>query len=247
MKHKRYAVISDNTLITNGFKAAIKANGLLLDGFSFFYSARNKNPNELITLGSQAIDLRKAEHVKNLTETFDIVFSGHCKQIFPPILFKTTPCINIHPGLNPFNRGWYPQVFSIINGLPIGVTVHLIDEKIDHGPIILQKQIEIKETDTSLDVYKRLVDLECKILEESLPYLLGLAFNLRAPDSEGNYNSPEDFRAMCRLDLNSIGTLQQHINLLRALTHGDFQNAYFELAGRKVFVRISLEALPEQI
>jgi hypothetical protein len=42
--------------------------------------------------------------------------------------------------------------------------------------------------------------------------------------------------------LNQVGTFGEFIDRLRALTHGDFRNAYFiDSSGVKVFVRISLE------
>ena len=46
---------------------------------------------------------------------YKVGISAHCKQIFPAKLVENVRCYNIHPGYNPYNRGWFPQVFSIIN------------------------------------------------------------------------------------------------------------------------------------
>jgi len=44
------------------------------------------------------------------------------------------------------------------------------------------------------------------------------------------------------LNLSSNGTLAEHIDLLRALTHGGFNNAWFiDREGNKIFVKLKLE------
>lgn len=44
--------------------------------------------------------------------------------------------INIHPAALPWGRGIYPNVWALFEGLPIGVTVHLIDEGVDTGELL---------------------------------------------------------------------------------------------------------------
>ena len=51
--------------------------------------------------------------------------------------------INLHISFLPFNRGCYPNLWSHLEGSPSGVTIHLINEQIDGGEILLQKQVEI--------------------------------------------------------------------------------------------------------
>ena len=51
--------------------------------------------------------------------------------------------INLHISFLPFNRGCYPNLWSHIEGSPSGVTIHLINEQIDGGEILLQKKVEI--------------------------------------------------------------------------------------------------------
>jgi phosphoribosylglycinamide formyltransferase-1 len=57
--------------------------------------------------------------------------------------------INIHPALLPSFKGTEGIKDAFNYGVKvIGVTVHFVDEEMDHGPIILQKAVEIKEDDT---------------------------------------------------------------------------------------------------
>ena len=51
--------------------------------------------------------------------------------------------INLHISFLPFNRGYYPNLWSHLEGSPSGVTIHLINEQIDGGEILLQKKVEI--------------------------------------------------------------------------------------------------------
>ncbi len=149
-------------------------------------------------------------------------------------------CINFHSGLNPYSRDWYPQVFSIINGKPIGATIHLMDEQVDHGAIIVQQEIEIYSYDTSMDVYRRVVDLEKSLITKHLKSIVQKHYAAVPSVSDGNYNSINDFISLCHLDLGACGTLKEHIDLLRALTHGNFKNAFYLDGNKKVHVRIDL-------
>ena len=49
------------------------------------------------------------KQVSNITKNYNLVMSIHCKQLFPTELVNNVRCVNVHPGLNPYNRGWFPQ------------------------------------------------------------------------------------------------------------------------------------------
>jgi methionyl-tRNA formyltransferase len=206
------------------------------------YSIKNRSSENMCALGATAINLKDEATVKEIIQNWDVVFSLHCKQIFPDELVRQLTCINIHPGLNPFNRGWFPQIFSIINGLPAGVTIHLMDDEVDHGPIIYQQEVSITEYDTSLDVYRKIIAIEKSLLTKNFANLILGDYQSSQPTQKGNYNSISDFNALCEIDLNNVATMESHLKLLRALTHGSLKNAYFiDRDGRKCFIRIDIE------
>ena len=76
--------------------------------------------------------------------------------------------LNIHPGILPGNRGLDNLKHSIAKRLPIGVTAHLIDYRIDMGIIISTKQIPIYKDDSIRDVYNRQRNYEQQLLIEVL-------------------------------------------------------------------------------
>jgi methionyl-tRNA formyltransferase len=235
-------VVSDNPELTEWFQTVIQP--ILeprLFKVSYSFSASNATSAEMQRLGANPIQLRDAQVVSRLIETYGTIISMHCKQIFPADLVAGVTCINVHPGYNPYNRGWFPQVFSIVNGLPLGATIHLMDDKIDHGGIIIQDFVKVDPQDTSFDLYRKIISLEKKLLIENIHDILNGEFEITCPPHEGNYNSLSDFRKMCRLDLDHVADLGTHLELLKALSHDPYRNAYYFVKGERYFVKVLIE------
>lgn len=178
----------------------------------------------------------------SIAKAYSLVLSIHCKQLFPSELVSGTRCINVHPGFNPYNRGWYPQVFSLINGLPAGVTIHEIDEDLDHGPIIAQEEYIIQSWDTSGSIYSKIMEIEKDLVMRYFVDLREGSYTTFPAPNEGNINYKQDFDNLKQIDLNKEGRFRDFLNRLRALTHGEYRNAFFiDEAGKKIFVRVILE------
>lgn len=71
--------------------------------------------------------------------------------------------VNIHTSYLPYNRGSYPNIFSIIDHSPRGVTLHYINAGVDEGDIIAQKIVQLKPDATLKTSYDEL-DTEAKRL-----------------------------------------------------------------------------------
>ena len=56
----------------------------------------------------------------------------------------------MHISLLPWNRGYHPNIWSFLEDTPKGVTIHYINEGIDTGDIIVQKEIVIDEDKETL-------------------------------------------------------------------------------------------------
>ncbi|HPO13802.1 MAG TPA: dTDP-4-amino-4,6-dideoxyglucose formyltransferase [Candidatus Hydrogenedentes bacterium] len=183
-----------------------------------------------------------ATDIDKILHKYDLLISLHCTQIFPQKLIERIRCINVHPGFNPYNRGWYPSVFSIINAKPAGVTIHEIDSQIDHGKIIVQQECPIYSWDTSGSLYERITGIEHDLLFAWFERIRHHVYELYEPSSEGNINFKKDYERLKELNLDTQGSYRQFLNHLRALTHGAYKNAYFiDEEGNRVYVRIDLE------
>lgn len=87
-----------------------------------------------------------------------IIFCIGGTQIIPGEILKIPKLgsLNIHPAFLPKYRGRYSIPHAIFNGEKyIGITVHWMDEGIDSGPIIMQKKIKIRDSDTAKTLYNK--------------------------------------------------------------------------------------------
>lgn len=64
--------------------------------------------------------------------------------------------INLHISYLPFNRGADPNLWSIIDETPSGVTIHNIDCGLDTGDILVQKKVQISDSETLESSYELL-------------------------------------------------------------------------------------------
>jgi folate-dependent phosphoribosylglycinamide formyltransferase PurN len=92
------------------------------------------------------------------------IFLTCIAKIIPGSFLDDRVILNCHPGLLPKNRGVDAFKWSIVNGWPIGVTLHAIDERIDGGTILFCRTVPILSSDTLLDVCRRAYEFECDLL-----------------------------------------------------------------------------------
>lgn len=90
--------------------------------------------------------------------------------------------INCHISYLPYNRGSYPAVWSIIDDTPAGVTIHVIDEGIDTGPIVARELVLKHPNDTGETLYARLDARMLGLLAETLPKILDSPKRLHDPE-----------------------------------------------------------------
>ena len=83
--------------------------------------------------------------------------------------------LNIHPSLLPKYRGPSPIQTAIFNGdKETGVSIMLVDEKIDHGPILASEKLKIQNEKYYKELEKKLSELGAKLLIKTLPkYISG--------------------------------------------------------------------------
>jgi methionyl-tRNA formyltransferase len=234
-------VLTDNELIYKEFNKLIQDKQYTDSNFCFYYSPTNHSfRKKYNTPTFTAFSIK--DNIDYIIEHYDLIFSLHCKQIFPEKLVNCIRCINVHPGYNPYNRGYYPQVHSILNKLPIGVTIHEMDSLLDHGPIIIQEKVYINDWDTSYDVYVKLQHKEIELLTLNLRKLLDNKYITYTVD-EGNLNTKKDFDALCQIDLDKKVSFKEAIDYLRAMTFTGYDNAYFiDENGNKIYAEIKLVA-----
>lgn len=82
-------------------------------------------------------------------------------------------CINVHPSLLPLYRGPEPYYWVLANlEKTTGVTLHYMDEGIDSGDIILQRELQIHPKETESTLTYRSARVAAELLREAIPLLL---------------------------------------------------------------------------
>ena len=102
-----------------------------------------------------------------------IALAGYVKKISSNLIASFgRPIVNIHPALLPAfgGKGMYgTRVFESVleYGVKLtGVTVHLVDEQYDHGPVVAQRAIEVLEDDTPERLARRIHGIEHEVFPE---------------------------------------------------------------------------------
>jgi methionyl-tRNA formyltransferase len=84
-------------------------------------------------------------------------------------------CINVHFSLLPLYRGAAPANWAIVNGeVKTGVTTMFIEEKLDSGPILMQRETLIGDTETAPELMHRLSLSGAELLSETLAQISSL-------------------------------------------------------------------------
>jgi dTDP-4-amino-4,6-dideoxyglucose formyltransferase len=233
---RKYFVLSDNNQLHSRFVSLLEEKELL--GFFDFYCSPGNQ--DLIDKGLNPLNISLSSG--EILEKYSIGFSIHSKQMFPKELVYKIPCINIHPGFNPYNRGWFPQVFSIVNDEVIGATIHYMDEKLDNGKII-DRLLVVKEIwDTSETLYLKILDAEMALLERNISAIICNTTTPFEPEFLGKLYLKKDFDELCRISLEKTGSFLEFYNLLRATTFSNYKNAFFidSKTGKKVFISVNI-------
>ena len=87
--------------------------------------------------------------------------------------------LNIHPSLLPAFPGLDAQRQALAHGVKVtGCTVHLVDEELDHGPIVLQRAVEVRDDDTVETLSARILAEEHRAYTEAVARVLSPDFRV---------------------------------------------------------------------
>lgn len=117
----------------------------------------------------EAFDKEAAGHLKEKKVGL-VVLAGFMRLLSPYFIKEyRNKIINIHPALLPSFKGTHGIKDALEHGVKVtGPTVHFVDEKLDNGPIILQKAIEVKDDDTEESLLERVHAEEYKIYPQAI-------------------------------------------------------------------------------
>ena len=137
-----------------------------------------KDKNELLEI------IKKLQPDLAITAAFGMIFPKEILEI-PKYGF-----INVHPSLLPKYRGPTPIQTAILNGdKETGVSLFLIDEEMDHGPILAKRELEFPISNFQFPILsQKLAELGADLLIETLPKYINGEIKPQAQDeSQATY------------------------------------------------------------
>lgn len=125
----------------------------------------------------------QSRNLKSKIKNLKLIVSASYGQIIPKHILDIPKygALNVHPSLLPKYRGPSPIQYTILNGdKETGVTIMLMDEKMDHGPILTQEKMSVycREDDIQecrlhrmryIDLHDKLSQIGAELLIETIP------------------------------------------------------------------------------
>src|SRR5262252_3501364 len=109
-----------------------------------------------------------------------ICLAGYMRLV-SPLLIHSYPnrILNIHPSLLPAFPGLDAQRQALEYGVKTtGCTVHIVDEELDHGPIVMQRAVDVLEDDTVETLSARILEQEHLLYPEAVARMLTPGFRV---------------------------------------------------------------------
>lgn len=178
----------------------------------------------------------------------DIVVCVGYQHILPEniISIPDLGCLNVHPGYLPQTRGFNPNVWSIIDGLPAGATIHYIDADIDTGDIIARQRVKQSFGDTGKSLYNRVEKACVELFIETWPDIIsGDVETVSQTDHKATYHYKSEFEEVCKIDPQETYKAKELLDILRALTFPPFNNTFIEIDGEKYYIEIDITSADE--
>ncbi len=124
-------------------------------------------------------DLACAKHIEAAHCDW-VVLAGYMRILSSPFVARFRHrIINIHPALLPSFPGAHAVRDALEYGVKItGVTVHLVDEVLDGGPILAQTSVPVRDDDTEESLHNRIHTAEHALYPTTLKRMLASGFRV---------------------------------------------------------------------
>jgi len=152
---------------------------------------RIKNQNSDIDILAEKITNEDIQRISP-----DLIISYNYRHIIKKEVLDlmTGKIINLHISLLPWNRGANPNFWSFVEDSPKGVTIHFINEAIDRGDILFQKEVKFnEEIETLNSTYQKLNAMIQHLFIENWNKIKELNFNPAKQTGTGTYHTIKDF------------------------------------------------------
>ena len=153
--------------------------------------------------------LRNPEFLDELQSLHADLFVVVAFRMLPREVWAMPPLgtFNLHASLLPQYRGAAPINWALINGeANSGVTTFLLNERIDEGQLLLQRETPISDDDNAESLHDRLAAMGSELVVETLDRLFAHNITPQAQQQEGILKAaPKIFKQDCAIDWQKSG------------------------------------------
>jgi methionyl-tRNA formyltransferase len=150
--------------------------------------------------------------------------------------------INTHPSLLPYGRGKHYNFWSIVDRVPFGVSLHMVDEGVDSGDIVAQLEIPYDWEDTGGSLYRKATDAMLQLVRETYPRLRGMDFKARQQNlAAGTFHRGVELELASSIVLDETWAARDLLNRLRARTFPGFPACTFTDGDDVYEVRVEIK------
>ena len=168
----------------------------------------------------QPHNLKDENFITELKSTKADLFVVVAFRMLPKIVWEIPQfgTINLHASLLPQLRGAAPIHWAIIRGLQsTGVSTFFINEKIDYGNIIEQREVEIGDTENTGNLYQRLKEIGSELILTTLKQIIsGKLKTQKQIESKKLLKAPKLVKENTRINWNQSGL--EIFNFIRGLS-----------------------------
>ena len=211
-----------------------------------FLQSENFGVNNIVDVNELSTDLGK-ENLRKLN--LDTIILAGWQQILKRdiIDIPRLGIINLHPALLPHNAGMHSNFWTLVEDRPYGATIQFIDEGIDSGDIIFQKEIRKTWEDTGKTLYYSAIDALAELFAESYPAIREGKYSRKVNNrAEGSFHYGKELFQKIKLNLDDNYTVRELLNLLRAQNFSPYEGCTFEDAGCKYEVQVNIRKLNDE-
>ena len=134
------------------------------------------------------------EITPEFARNFDFIISYGYRHILKKDILDLFPdkAINLHISMLPWNRGSDPNLWSFIDDTPKGVTIHYMNEGLDKGDIIAQREVTMGDDETLKTSYDKLQSAMIDLFRETWPEIIDGMCVGRPQEGIGSYHKSTD-------------------------------------------------------
>jgi methionyl-tRNA formyltransferase len=206
-------------------------------------------PDHVMVGGS----FREPQQVELLSSlALDLVVSIHFPYLYPAevLCLPRHGVLNLHPAYLPYNRGWHTPSWGLLDGTPLGATLHFMDAGVDTGDIVAQSMLEPSPGDTAHSLYTKLKHVELELFRASWPEIASGRYQRhpQQPDAGTVHKRRDLFRPeVQQIDLDVPVPPSALLRRLRALTTNDVaEAAYYQVEGTRYHVQVVITPADDQ-